>query len=209
MRHPTTAMALPNDITTVQSLIQILHQRTPHTGLFYRGSPSRDVFDQMHYVDCDEVYPNIYIGDGTTAKHKSYLKKIGITHVLNTAEGKSLSMVNTSQYFYADVGIKYLGFPLLDHPSTNISDYFQEAADFIHSALCSGGKVYVHCLMGMSRSSTCVLAYLMLKKGMSAAEATRTVKEKRAIHPNEGFLQQLADLDNALKRGRTMGMWHY
>lgn len=109
-------------------------------------------------------------------------------------------MVDTDRYFYEDVGIRYLGFHLLDHPNTNISEYFYRASDFIQSAINSGGKVYVHCLMGISRSSTCVLAYLMLMKGMSAVEAIRIVKEKRAIHPNDGFLQQLADLDNALKR---------
>lgn len=37
---------------------------------------------------------------------------------------------------------------------------------------------------------------------MSAAEAIRTVRMHRDIHPNEGFIQQLADLDNELKRDR-------
>lgn len=130
------------------------------------------------------------------------MKDFGITHVLNTAEGKAFSMVDTDRYFYEDVGIKYLGFPLLDHPTTNISRYFQQAADFIQNALTCGGRVYVHCLMGMSRSSTCVIAYLMLKRGMSAVEAIRTIKAKRNIRPNEGFLQQLADLDLKLKLDR-------
>lgn len=64
------------------------------------------------------------------------------------------------------------------------------------------GKVLVHCMVGMSRSATCVLAYLMINRKMSAAEAIRTVRMHRDIHPNEGFLQQLADLDNELKRDR-------
>ena len=145
----------------------------------------------------------------TTAKNKDFLKKLGITHVLNTAEGKAFSMVNTNGYFYKDVGIKYMGFQLLDHPSVKISEYFHVAADFIQNAINSNGIVYVHCLMGKSRSSTCVLAYLMIKLGMSAAEALRTVKKKRAIYPNEGFLQQLADLDNFLKKRRYENAWCY
>lgn len=64
------------------------------------------------------------------------------------------------------------------------------------------GKVLVHCMVGMSRSATCALAYLMIARKMSAAEAIRTVRMHRDIHPNEGFLQQLADLDNELKRER-------
>lgn len=64
------------------------------------------------------------------------------------------------------------------------------------------GKVLVHCFVGMSRSATCALAYLMISRKMSATEAIRTVRMHRDIHPNEGFLQQLADLDNELKRER-------
>ena len=37
------------------------------------------------------------------------------------------------------------------------------------------GKVLVNCQMGMSRSSTCVLAYLILRHQMSADEALNTV----------------------------------
>ena len=42
-------------------------------------------------------------------------------------------------------------------------------------ALSAGGKVLVNCEMGMSRSSTCVLAYLMLRHHMSAGEALSKV----------------------------------
>lgn len=58
-------------------------------------------------------------------------------------------------------------------------------------------------MVGMSRSATCALAYLMISKRMSAAEAIKTVRMHRDIRPNEGFVQQLADLDNELKRERV------
>lgn len=57
-------------------------------------------------------------------------------------------------------------------------------------------------MVGMSRSATCVLAYLMISRKMSATEAIRTVRMHRDINPNEGFIQQIADLDNELKRDR-------
>ncbi len=60
----------------------------------------------------------------------------------------------------------------------------------------------VNCLMGMSRSSTCVLAYLMLRKDLTAVEALTEVRKHRDIRPNDGFLRQLADLDNKLRRER-------
>ena len=57
-------------------------------------------------------------------------------------------------------------------------------------------------MMGMSRSSTCVLAYLMLKQNMTAVQALTEVRKSRDVRPNDGFLRQLADLDNKLRRER-------
>lgn len=37
---------------------------------------------------------------------------------------------------------------------------------------------------------------------MTAADAIRTVRLRRDIRPNDGFLQQLAELDNELRRER-------
>ncbi|KAK0175157.1 hypothetical protein PV327_008932 [Microctonus hyperodae] len=86
-------------------------------------------------IDCDEVYPGIIIGDASTAKNKKYLIRIGITHVLNTAEGNRFGYVGTNREFYSDTNIKYLGLPLADLPSVDISKYFHTAANFIEDAL--------------------------------------------------------------------------
>eukprot|EP00093_Oithona_nana_P008005 08005.XXX_316132_318427_1 [CDS] Oithona nana genome sequencing. len=150
----------------------------------------------------DEVFPGIHLGDRGAAKNAFYLKKVGVTHVLNTAEGSRQGMVDTNQNFYRPFGIKYKGFKLLDVAQTNIAMYFAEVADYIDEALKSGGKVLVNCLMGMSRSSTCVLAYLMLRQNMTAVEALTEVRRHREVRPNDGFLRQLADLDNKLRRER-------
>ncbi|XP_037810338.1 dual specificity protein phosphatase 13 isoform X2 [Lucilia sericata] len=155
----------------------------------------------IHDVDCDEVYPGIYIGDAAAAKNKTYLRMMGITHVLNAAEGCRYGQVDTGHSYYRDMpSIRYMGFPMIDAPTTDISRYFYVAAKFIDSAISGGGKVLVHCLVGVSRSATCVLAYLMICRKMSAVDAIRTVRMRRDIHPNDGFLQQLADLDMELRR---------
>jgi protein-tyrosine phosphatase len=150
----------------------------------------------------DEVFPGLHLGDRGAAKNTFYLKKIGVTHVLNTAEGTRVGLVDTNQNYYKPFGIKYKGLKLLDVAQTNISMYFAEVAEYIDEALKSGGKVLVNCLMGMSRSSTCVLAYLMLRQNMTAVEALTEVRRHREVRPNDGFLRQLADLDNKLRRER-------
>lgn len=62
--------------------------------------------------------------------------------------------------------------------------------------------MFVHCLMGVSRSATLVLAFLMIFEGMTLREAVATVKSHRDIFPNPGFLQQLRSLDLSLERQR-------
>ena len=55
-----------------------------------------------------------------------------------------------------------------------------------------GRAVLVHCMQGVSRSTTVVLAYLMRHQGMRLEEALALAKEKRPrVQPNQGFLDQL------------------
>lgn len=62
------------------------------------------------------------------------------------------------------------------------------------------GRVLVHCAMGISRSATLVLAFLMIYENMTLVEAIQTVQAHRNICPNSGFLRQLQVLDNRLGR---------
>lgn len=62
------------------------------------------------------------------------------------------------------------------------------------------GRVLVHCAMGVSRSATVVLAFLMICENMTLVEAIQTVQAHRDICPNSGFLRQLQVLDNRLGR---------
>jgi Dual specificity phosphatase, catalytic domain len=58
----------------------------------------------------------------------------------------------------------------------------------------------VHCFMGISRSTSFVVAYLMKKLGMSAESALAVVKARRpCVKPNESFLRQLQKYEGALK----------
>lgn len=81
----------------------------------------------------------------SSAKNKLYLTKLGITHVVNTAEGKLFGMVDTDQDFYKNTTIKYLGFSIMDLPISNISQHFDEVADFIDEAIKGGGEFLCFC----------------------------------------------------------------
>lgn len=63
-----------------------------------------------------------------------------------------------------------------------------------------GGAVLVHCYAGVSRSASCVIAFLMQECGLTFMEAMTYVRKKRPIvFPNFGFQRQLMEFEKALR----------
>ncbi|KAM4702601.1 dual specificity protein phosphatase 13B-like isoform 2-T2 [Rhinophrynus dorsalis] len=149
----------------------------------------------------NQVWPKLYLGDAFTARDKSALREMGITHILNAASGKY--HINTGPEFYKDLNIDYYGVEADDDPDFDMSAYFYPAAQFIRSGLQThNGRVFVHCAMGISRAASLVLAFLMISEGLSLLDALRSVSEHRDISPNHGFLEQLRNLDIKLEAKR-------
>lgn len=69
-----------------------------------------------------------------------------------------------------------------DHENYDLSVHFDSAISFIHQARRET-NVLVHCMAGVSRSVTLVLAYLIQHFGISYAEAFRAVQRRRSKVP--------------------------
>ncbi|NWQ75667.1 DS13B phosphatase, partial [Columbina picui] len=152
----------------------------------------------------DEVWPNLYVGDLYVARDKAQLSQMGISHVVDAAAGRF--HIDTGPKFYRDLSVDYYGVEAEDNPNFDLSIYFYPVARYIRAALNSPrGKVLVHCAMGISRSATLVLAFLMICEDMSLTDAIQTVRSHRGVCPNSGFLQQLRELDIQLARRRGRG----
>ncbi|XP_068765672.1 serine/threonine/tyrosine-interacting-like protein 2 isoform X1 [Struthio camelus] len=150
----------------------------------------------------DEVWPNVFIAEKSVAVNKSRLKRLGITHILNAAHGTG---VYTGPGFYNGLNIQYLGIEVDDFPDMDISKHFRPAAEFLDEALLTyRGKILVSSEMGISRSAVLVAAYLMIYHHMTILEALMTLRKKRAIYPNDGFLKQLRELNEQLLEEREL-----
>ena len=66
-----------------------------------------------------------------------------------------------------------------DKPTESLFKYFDFIADKINEVASKNGVCLVHCVAGISRSTTMVLAYLMKHHRMTLREAHTLVKSRR------------------------------
>ncbi|KAI6042215.1 hypothetical protein EDC04DRAFT_2564521 [Pisolithus marmoratus] len=123
----------------------------------------------------------LFIGNLAAALSQDIRKKLGITHVLS---------VCTEHTFEPQQN--WLTVPVQDSEYEDLLIHLPRTCAFIQSALDGGGRVLVHCMMGISRSATVVCAYLMLSQRLPAQAAIRFLQRRRPqVHPNYGFRKQL------------------
>ena len=72
-------------------------------------------------------------------------------------------------------------------PSAKLTPHFEKIAHFINEGL-ENGAVLVHCYAGISRSTSSVIAYMMVYKGWNYWDSLSYIRSKRPIaNPNRGF----------------------
>jgi protein-tyrosine phosphatase len=137
----------------------------------------------IYRIQMSKVLDYLYISGEKHAHDMQWLNKRNITYIINCAEEVE------SRYPHH---LLYLNLDMDDHPNEDISKHFQASYEFIEDASRKGKSVLVHCMMGISRSATIVLYYLMRKFNMTYDEALKYLTVKRKIvWPNKGFRQKL------------------
>eukprot|EP00929_Paragymnodinium_shiwhaense_P031348 TRINITY_DN1757_c0_g1_i1.p1 TRINITY_DN1757_c0_g1~~TRINITY_DN1757_c0_g1_i1.p1 ORF type:complete len:363 (+),score=83.60 TRINITY_DN1757_c0_g1_i1:77-1165(+) len=93
-----------------------------------------------------------------------------------------------------DSDVAYCGIAAEDEAGYAIGQHFDEAADFLSKCRAEGRKVMVHCIMGINRSATALVAFLCRQLQMSLQEAVNIASRERGyILSNETFLRQLVE----------------
>ena len=116
---------------------------------------------------------------------RTVIESLRITHVLTLCREKVQRIP----------GVKYLHLGVFDVPSTEISKMFAASFHFIEKAKAVKGRVLVHCIMGVSRSATIAIAYIMKTYKLPLECALTLMLRKRYVEPNEGFMQQLTEFE--------------
>ncbi|KAM9365498.1 dual specificity protein phosphatase 19-like [Pholidichthys leucotaenia] len=147
------------------------------------GSGCGFVEDTSLDLQVGVVRPFLLLASQDAAHDIDTLRRYKVSHVLNVAYG--VADLFPDQLVYKTIQI-------LDLPDTGITSYLQECSSFIDQARQQDGVVLVHCNAGVSRSSSIVIGYLMLREGLSFDDAYSQTKLARpSIRPNPGFYQQL------------------
>ena len=136
--------------------------------------------------------PTVFVGSGAHAANLGMFDRLGVRAVLNLAPSVCRDPVDD----YKARGIAYLqlsahddrDFPLLDN-------FLKPASEFIASAHADGGAVLVHCMAGVNRSATIVVAYLMMRDRRNLLELFAECSAARpSILQNPSFQLQLCAL---------------
>ncbi|XP_028399851.1 dual specificity protein phosphatase 14-like [Dendronephthya gigantea] len=139
----------------------------------------------------------LYLG-GIAGVKKDFLLDNGINLIINA----TMEMPD-----YNSHGVENYKVKVDDAPGARIEKYFDKVSDLIEDKRKHGQKVFVHCVAGVSRSSSLVIAYLMKYQNLSLTEAHSLVKSKRRfIRPNNGFWTQLIEYEKKLFGKNTVTM---
>ena len=95
----------------------------------------------------------LYHGDIYHANNMNLLKNLGIRHIVNTGD-ETLNKTILQNFNVLWINVN-------DDLCADINQHFQKTNDFLLSCKEKNEKVLVHCQMGISRSSSIVLAYLI------------------------------------------------
>ena len=133
----------------------------------------------------------LFVGTGQQATNWKVVRDLKLTHIIN---------VSVEHPCVFTEKIKYLHLKLEDVEEACLKEHFDEAIHFIEAALHNtSNRVLVHCNLGISRSSTIILAYLMKTYNATLQEAFKFLRHRRPIVcPNLGFLQQLIGYEHDL-----------
>ncbi|KAF9181986.1 tyrosine/serine/threonine protein phosphatase pps1 [Haplosporangium sp. Z 767] len=165
------------------------------------------------------ILPFLYLGNLAHASNPGLLKSLGIRYVLSVgeeahgldtayddtlrvdgAEGTGCGGKATDQSRFM---VKLVD-DMYDNGVDSLWRHIENCVEFVDEARKANSKILIHCRVGVSRSATIVIAYLMAHYNLSLVDAYLMVRARRLsviIQPNLLFMYELLQWEQRL-RGR-------
>lgn len=142
-------------------------------------------FEISHIID------NIYLGNIKGGNNYELLKEYNIQAIVRILNPENIRINRMNDLLREDDdNMKYLYISLYDHPSDNLIKYLDRFMDFMNNN--KEKNILIHCMMGVSRSASFTILYLIKNYSMTLEDAIILTKCKRNIvNPNGGFLIQM------------------
>lgn len=121
------------------------------------------------------IVPGLFQGNKAGAESRTDLEKKNITAILSVGGGPC----RWDGMVYEHIGTK---------DGQSMLDQMDKAAEFIHNNL-KGTGCFVHCMGGLSRSPTVIIAYLVKYRNLSLHDALWVVQQARPKAMPNGHLQ--------------------
>ncbi|CAF3433051.1 unnamed protein product [Rotaria sp. Silwood1] len=182
-----TFNATDEELTYLQEIFGHRDQKLKSlsTGRSPYGSPSVVIDDFLYH------------GDLGHASNIKLLNQLGIRHIIDVCDCQLEKEI--LENFHV------LWINLYDELRADIKKHFEETNEFLRVCKEKNEKVLVHCQMGISRSSSVVLAYLMKYHHDSLLKAYDYLLERRRIAaPNISFFLQLIRYEKELRKTKEI-----
>jgi protein-tyrosine phosphatase len=159
---------------------------------------TKDIDTPVH-----EILDGLYLGDYSSSLDKHLIKneiKCVISMVGRNPDVRNyVSYTEEEEHKTKLTDIERIYYDIDDVETVDISKYFTEIHEKIDQQLHQKKNVLIHCIAGVSRSTTIVISYIMKTKKMSFKDAFLFVESKRYVaNPNIGFRKQLLRYQNEL-----------
>ena len=134
-----------------------------------------------------EGQPYLFVGSAGPAYNLTALKEMNITHIISVTSRVQPQFPDEFEYLHIP-GIR----DEPEDPKQSLIVHFNKTTAFIDKARNSGGRCYVHCWGGRSRSVTVVAAYLIQREEMTREGALKLIRKTRPMaRPNNRFMSEL------------------
>jgi len=147
---------------------------------------------RKQHVEVVNICNNLYLGNFKSAIDKKTLIDNNIKAILN---------VSTFNYHIdcSKLSIDYEHIPFNDSIDECLINYVPNAVAYIKEHVDEKENVLVHCVQGISRSPSILMAYLIIYEELNVYDAYTKIKTMRPkIKPNKSFLTSLFDLHSIL-----------